>query len=51
MGEQVHRRLVALHDEYVAAVNAAVAEGREDLVDHLAEEYPDEALRIMTEAA
>jgi hypothetical protein len=51
MGEQVRMRLVALHDEYVEAVNAAVAEGRDDLVDHLAQEYPDAALRILTSEA
>ncbi len=37
-----------LHDAYVWKVNAAVAEGRMDLVHEFAEEYTDEALRLMT---
>jgi len=42
-------RLRELHDAYVWSVNAAVAEGRDDLVAELADEYTVEALRIMTE--
>jgi hypothetical protein len=42
-------RLRELHDAYVWAVNAAVAEGRDDLVAELADGYEVEALRIMTE--
>jgi hypothetical protein len=42
-------RLHQLHDEYVWKVNAAVAEGREDLVRRLSDEYVDEALRILAE--
>ncbi|GAA4687307.1 hypothetical protein GCM10023215_23740 [Pseudonocardia yuanmonensis] len=49
MSEQVRTRLRLLHDEYVAAVNSAVEEGREDLVERLAADYPDAALRVMTE--
>lgn len=40
-----------LHETYIWAVNAAVADGRMDLVRELAEEYTDEALRLMTESA
>jgi hypothetical protein len=36
-----------LHDAYVWKVNAAVAEGRMDLVHEFADEYTDEALRLM----
>ena len=35
--------LRALHEQYVEAVNHAVAEERDDLVEHLAAEYTDEA--------
>jgi hypothetical protein len=42
-------RLRELHDAYVWAVNAAIAEGRDDLVAELADGYDVEALRIMTE--
>ncbi len=37
------------HDEYVDAVNQAVAEGREDRVARLVADYPDAALRVITE--
>ena len=37
-----------LHDAYAWKVNAAVAEGRMDLVRELADEYTDEALQLMT---
>jgi len=37
-----------LHEAYVWKVNAAVAEGRMDLVREFAEEYTDEALQLMT---
>jgi hypothetical protein len=40
--------LERLHETYVWHVNAAVAEGRMDLVDELAREYEEEALRLMT---
>ncbi|GAA4550030.1 hypothetical protein [Pseudonocardia xishanensis] len=49
MGELVRARLRLLHDEYVAAVNTAVAEGREDQVARLVEDYPDAALRVISE--
>jgi hypothetical protein len=41
-------QLRELHDAYVWKVNAAVAEGRMDLVWQFADEYTDEALRLMT---
>jgi hypothetical protein len=37
-----------LHEAYIWRVNAAVAEGRTDLVRELVDEYDDEALRLMT---
>lgn len=37
-----------LHDAYVWKVNAAVAEGRMDLVWEFSDEYTDEALHLMT---
>ena len=40
-------RLRALHDDCVWKVNAAVAEGREDLIRMLSEEYLEQALRIL----
>ena len=41
-------QLRALHDTYVWEVNAAVGEGRLDLVWQLADQYLDEALLIVT---
>jgi len=41
-------RLRELHDTYVWEVNAAVGEGRLDLVWQLADDYLDRALRLMT---
>lgn len=37
-----------LHEAYVWEVNAAVAEGRMDLVWQLADEYTEEAMELMT---
>jgi hypothetical protein len=51
MNDATVRRLQALDEEYTAAVNAAIEEGREDLVQHLAAEYPDHAAEVMAEAA
>jgi hypothetical protein len=42
------QQLRELHDTYVWEVNAAVGEGRLDLVWQLADEYLDEALRLVT---
>ena len=44
-----NEQLRELHDEYVWEVNAAVAEGRLDLVWQLADDYLDRALRLLTE--
>jgi hypothetical protein len=46
MGDQ--DRLRSLHDAYVWEVNAAVGEGRLDLVWRLAEDYMDEALQLLS---
>jgi hypothetical protein len=45
------RRLLALDDEYITAVNEAVAEDRDDLVRELVDSYPDAASRVITNAA
>jgi len=47
MKDSTVRRLEALEGEYVASVNAAVAEDRDDLIAELVAEYPDAALRVM----
>ena len=47
--EGVDGLLRDLHDRYVWEVNAAVGEGREDLVQHLVDEYFDEAVQMMSE--
>ena len=39
--------LAELHDSYVWDVNAAVAEGREDLVRDLADDYFERSVRLM----
>jgi hypothetical protein len=46
--EDVDGRLRDLHDEYVWEVNAAVGEGREDLIRRLVDEYFDAAMRMMS---
>jgi hypothetical protein len=43
-------QLRELHDDYAERINAAVAEGRDDLVEKLVGAYPDEALRLMAAA-
>ena len=43
------QRLRDLHDEYVWEVNAAVGEGRDDLVQRLVDEYFDAAIQMMSE--
>lgn len=47
MNDITVRRLRALDEEYTAAVNAAIAEDRDDLVAQLVAEYPDAAAEIM----
>jgi hypothetical protein len=42
-------RLRELHDNCVWKVNAAVAEGREDLIQLLSGEYLEQAVRILAE--
>jgi hypothetical protein len=42
-------RLRELHDDYAWKVNAAVAEGREDLIQRLSDEYVEEAARILAD--
>jgi hypothetical protein len=36
-----------LHEQYIDAVNCAVAEGRDDLVRALVAAYPDDAAALM----
>jgi hypothetical protein len=43
------RELRELHEDYVWRVNAAVGEGRLDIVARLVAEYPDAALRLLTD--
>ena len=43
-------RLRELHQDFAWKVNAAVAAGRDDLVDALCEEYAEEAVRLLTGA-
>jgi hypothetical protein len=47
MKDATVRRLQALEEEYTFAVNAAVSENRDDLVDQLAADYPDAAMELM----
>ena len=41
-------RLRELHEDYAWKVNAAITEGRDDLIDALCDEYADEAVRLIT---
>ena len=43
-----NKQLRELHDTYVWEVNAAIGEGRIDLVWGLADEYLDQALELIT---
>ncbi len=43
----IETRLPALHAHYTALMNAAVAAGRMDLVEDLADAYQDEALELL----
>jgi hypothetical protein len=47
MKDATVRRLQALEEEYTFAVNAAIGENRDDLVEQLANEYPDVALEVL----
>jgi hypothetical protein len=42
-------RLRDLHDEYVWEVNAAIGEGREDLVRRLVDDHLHKAMQVMSE--
>ena len=46
--ERETQRLRELHELYVWQINAAVEEGRDDLVAELAEEFTEEALAVLT---
>jgi hypothetical protein len=46
--DQLTLDLRRLHDEHVEKVNFALDEGREDLALELADEYADQALRLIT---
>jgi hypothetical protein len=48
MLDETRTALRKLHDEYIEAVNMAVGEDREDLVEELAASYPDAALHLIT---
>jgi hypothetical protein len=48
MLDQTRRALQQLEAEYIEAVNTAIGEGREDLVEELVAAYPDAALRLLT---
>lgn len=47
---QPQEQLRRLHEAYIRNVNSAIARGRPDIARELADEYADEALRLMTEA-
>jgi hypothetical protein len=47
--DNVRDQLRELHEAYIWKVNAAVGEGREDLVRRLAEEYTTEAMQLMAQ--
>jgi hypothetical protein len=49
MAANVAQALRELHEDYVWRVNAAIGEGRPDIVARLVAEYPEVALRLLTE--
>jgi len=51
MGQDIERRLRELHEHYIFEVNEAVEQGRERDIAELVARYPDEAARLITEAA
>ena len=51
MNDATVRRLNALDEQYTAAVNEAIAEDRDDLIQQLVDEYPDAAAEIMNSEA
>lgn len=48
MPDEIVSALHRLRDCYTEAVNAAIAEDRDDLVAELAASYPDAELRLLT---
>ena len=50
MDDDLTDRLLALHYEYAAAVNAALDENREELVRELADEFSSVALELMSDS-
>ena len=49
-GGELTVRLARLHDEHVERVNAAVGEGREDLLQELSDSYVEQSMALMTAA-
>ncbi len=49
-GDELTTRLARLHDEHVERANAAVAEGRDDLLQELSDSYVEEAMTLLTAA-
>jgi hypothetical protein len=46
--EGVTRRLQMLHDHYIWEVNSAVAEGRDDLIERLVDDFLRQSMHLMT---
>lgn len=49
--DRLAEQMRALHDDYVEMTNMAVAEGRDDHLQQLADRYADEALALLTAEA
>jgi hypothetical protein len=49
-GDDLTTELARLHDEHVERVNAAVGEGRDDLLQELSDSYVEQAMSLMTAA-
>lgn len=49
MTDTIRTAVRRLHDEYAEAVNAAVAESRDDLVADLVARYTDDELHLVAE--
>lgn len=47
MKDTTVQRLKALDEQYTAAVNYAIAEDRDELVQQLADEYPDAVVEVI----
>ena len=48
MDNDLTSQLLALHEEYAAAVNTALDEGHHELVELLAHEFSEAALELMS---